>query len=148
MKTIVAAFALLGAGMLISLFSTAQTNIGFTYDAGGNREARAVISSKSASASSNYLITDPQFQPITSHVGKQKVKFCFDIGKNLLQINFPWLGSREVILQITDLQGKQILHQSTKSSTNNISISDYPPGYYRLLIFIGEEKKAWEIVRK
>jgi YD repeat-containing protein len=147
MKTIITAFALLGAGVLISLSSPAQT-IGFTYDAAGNRETRAVTSSRSAAVSSNYLVIDPQFQLVTSQIGKQKVKFNFDVGKNLLQVNFPWLGRQEAILQITDLQGKQIVHQNTTSSKNSISISDYPPGYYRLIILIGEEKKAWEIVRK
>ena len=145
MKTIITAFALLGAGMLISLSSPAQT-IGFTYDAAGNRETRAVTSSKSSAVSSNYLVIDPQFQLVTSQIGKQKVKFHFDVDKNLLQVNFPWLGRQEAILQITDLQGKQTVHQSTASSKNSISISGYSPGY-RLMIFIGDEKKEWEIIR-
>lgn len=148
MKMIITAFALLSTGMLISLTCPAQTTIGFTYDESGNRDSRSVTSSKSAAVSSNYLVTDSQFRLVTSQIGKQKVKFRFDVGKNLLQVNFPWLGRQEAIMQVTDLQGKQIIRQSITSSKNNISISDYPPGYYRLIIFIGEEKKAWEIVRE
>ncbi|MDD4192142.1 MAG: hypothetical protein PHI28_12480 [Mangrovibacterium sp.] len=109
MKTIITVFALLGAGMLISLSSPAQT-IGFTYDAAGNRETRAVASSKSSAVSSNYLVIDPQFQLVTSQIGKQKDKIHFDVDKNLLQVDFPWLGRQEAILQITDLQGKQTIH--------------------------------------
>jgi hypothetical protein len=149
MKAIMTAIALLGAGMLTTLMCPAQTGIAFTYDAGGNRETRTVIASRSAAVSNYYLLATPQSQPVHSRVGKQRVQIRFDAGKSLLRINFPWrLKHQEAVIEVADLNGKQIFHKISTSSKNRISISDYPSGYYRLTISVGEEKKEWEIIRE
>lgn len=147
-KAIITAFVLLGAGMLMSIVCSGQTTIGFTYDESGNRESRAVISSRSLPETGNYLIIAPESQPVNSQIGTQKVKIRFDVDKKVLQVNFPWLGRQEAIIRIADLHGKQIFQQSSALSRNAINISDYPSGYYRLTVLIGEEEKEWEIVRE
>lgn len=138
------AFLLLS--VLIPVIGLSQTTIGFTYDNSGNRETRTVITLKSATTGDGELAEEP-LKPIEGQVGLQKVRIYPNPTKGLLKIDFPVLSEQETIIRVHDPHGKPIIQQLA-SGSNLVNLSSYPPGSYILVIRIGQEKKAWKIIKE
>jgi len=147
MKTIITAFILLGAGMLISVICPAQTTIGFTYDASGNRISRSMVASGNAVDKDNSCIFAQQSKLVEDQIGGQQVRISYNPEAETIQVNFPDLTTQEAIIQINNPHGKQIVLQIGIAPGNKIDLSKYPFGSYQITITVGKEKKEWKILR-
>lgn len=140
--------AALLAAFLISTTVHAQTNFGFTYDASGNRLTRAVILLKSATIPGDSLQSKKAEKPLDDLIGLQKTRIYPNPTKGMLRIDFPSLTEQEATIRVYDPNGRLIVQKSAVSSGNEVDLSAYPPGFYVMVIHIGQEKKEWKIIKE
>lgn len=148
MRTFLITIFLLVAVVLIAVVCPAQTTYQFTYDANGNRTMRAVITLKSATIQSDSIQAKEDIKPLDDKVGLQRTRIYPNPTKGILRIDFPELGDQLPIIRAYDQSGRQIIQKTALSSGNEIDLSAYPPGFYMMVIQIGQEKKDWKIIKE
>lgn len=134
--------------VLASETTIAQTTFGLTYDSSGNRLTRAVILLKSATVPGDSLQAKKAEKTLDDQIGLQKTRIFPNPTKGLLQIDFPELGNAESMICVYDPNGRQIVKKSAVSTGNDVDLSSYPPGFYIMVIQIGQEKKEWKIIKE
>ena len=147
MKTIYLLACLLVA-VLFSGTTHAQTNYGFTYDASGNRLTRAVILLKSATIPGDSLQAKKEEKTLDDQIGLQKTRIYPNPTKGMLRIDFPELSNTESTISVYDPSGKLIIQKIAISSGSEVDLSAHPPGFYIMVIHIGQEKKEWKIIKE
>ncbi|MDP2891411.1 MAG: T9SS type A sorting domain-containing protein [Bacteroidota bacterium] len=140
--------ALLLSLVLFSATAPAQPKYGFTYDASGNRLTRAVVLLKSATICVDTLQVKQAEKPLNDQIGLQKTRIYPNPTKGLLLIDFPELSNAESTISVFDPSGKLIVKKSAISNGNEVDLSAHPPGFYIMVIHIGQEKKEWKIIKE
>lgn len=148
MRTFLTAIFLLVAGVLTSVVCQAQTTYEFTYDDNGNRETRAVIFLKNATINPDDLEAKKTIIPQEDQIGLQKTLIYPNPTKGLLRLEFPELTEQGATIRVFDPNGKMIVQKSAISSGNEVDLSAHPPGFYIMVIHIGQEKKEWKIIKE
>lgn len=148
MRTFLTAIFLLVAGIFSSVVCPAQTTYEFTYDASGNRLTRAVVLLKSATIPGDTLQAQKAEKILDDQIGLQKTRIYPNPTKGLLRIDFPSLSDQEAIIRVFDPSGKLIVQKSAISSGSEVDLSAHPPGFYIMVIHIGQEKKEWKIIKE
>lgn len=150
MRTFLIAIFLLVAGVLTVMICPAQTPIGYKYDDNGNRKSRSVIvlANKSATINVDSLQVKQDVKPLDDKVGLQRTRIYPNPTKGMLRIDFPELTDQQPIIKAYDQSGKLIIHKTALSTGNEIDLSAYPPGFYMMVIQIGQEKKDWKIIKE
>lgn len=150
MRTILTAIFLLVAGVLTSVVCPAQTAIEFKYDANGNRVSRGVIllETRSAKIHPDSLQAKQEIKPLDEKVGLHETKIYPNPTKGLLRIDFPELVDQQPIIRVYDQSGRLIVQKEAFSSGNEVDLSAHPPGFYIMVIQIGQEKKDWKIIKE
>jgi len=134
--------------VLASETTHAQSNFEFTYDASGNRLTRAVILLKSATIPGDSLQAKKTEKIVDDEIGLQKTRIFPNPTKGKLSIEFPELSNEESTICVYDPNGRQIVKKSAVSTGNEVNLSSYPPGFYIMVIHIGQEKKEWKIIKE
>lgn len=147
MKTIYLLAYLLVA-VLFSGTAHAQTNYGFTYDASGNRLTRAVILLKSATIPGDSLQAQKAEKVLEDQIGLQKTRIYPNPTKGQLRIDLPLLSNTESMIRVYDPSGRMIVQKRAVSMGNDIDLSAHSPGFYIMIIHIGQEKKEWKIIKE
>lgn len=147
MKTLYLLACLLVA-VLFSGIAHAQTSFEFTYDASGNRLTRTVILLKSATIPSDTLEAKQAKKILDDQIGLQRTHIYPNPTKGILRIDFPTLSDQEAMIRVYDPNGRLIVQKAAISSGNEVNLSAYPPGFYILVIHIGQEKKEWKIIKE
>ncbi len=131
------------AGMVVC---QAQTTVEFTYDNSGNREIRTVISLKSATIGESED-GEEYIRPLEDQVGLQKIRIYPNPTKGLLIIDFSSYAGQDATVQLFDRQGRIIIEHAL-SLSNEIDLSAYPSGLYIMVIWVGQDKKEWKIIKE
>ena len=147
MKTLYLMVCLLVA-VLFSANTHAQTNYGFTYDASGNRLTRAVVLLKSATIPGDTLQAQKAEKILEDQIGLQKTRIYPNPTKGLLRVDFPELRDTESTISVYDPNGRLIIQKPAISSGSEVDLSAHPPGFYIMVIHIGQEKKEWKIIKE
>ncbi len=134
--------------VLLSGTTHAQTNYRFTYDSSGNRLTRAVILLKSATIPSDSLQAKKAEKILEDQIGLQKTRIYPNPTKGKLRIDFPALSNTESTIRVYDPSGRLIVQETAISTGNDVDLSAHPPGFYIMVIHIGQEKKEWKIIRE
>lgn len=146
MRTIATAIFLLGAGMLTTITCPGQTDIAFTYDAGGNRESRSVVTLSSLDQMDTPAMNLMK-ESLECQVGEQLVRISYNQEEEVLQVNLFSPGRQEATIEFATAEGKPVMKRTGKCSENKIELSGFPAGTYRMTIRVGDAEKVWEIVR-
>lgn len=129
-----------------------QQNIGFTYDAAGNRIQQKVITLKSIDAENEELssLQNPtEVEKYTDYVGSREVIIYPNPTKGLLILevnNIPVETNLEIML--FDLQGKLLLHQTIQSPETEVDLNSQPAGTYILKLTEGNNISEWKIIKE
>lgn len=147
---IVYLLACLLVGVLLTENSYAQSKIEFGYDDNGNRDSRKVIvlNTKSATIPPDSLLAKKDIIPLNDKVGLQRTMIYPNPTKGMLRIDFPDLGDQLPIIRAYDQSGRLIVQKTALSLGNEIDLTAYPPGFYMMVIQIGQEKKDWKIIKE
>ena len=136
LKTKILLFSLLSCSLGIS----AQTKIGYSYDAAGNRVKREIMLShaqtqegKRAVAYSD-MISDHQFQ-IVPDSKNGKVKIAVLDGKSQFNV------------MVYNVSGQNVLALKDVKGQTEVDLSNEPNGIYVLVLEFGQEKTTWKIMK-
>lgn len=136
LKTYVLLFSLLSC----SLGMSAQTKIGYSYDAAGNRVKREIVlsrpQSQEAKRSVAYsdMISDHQIQ-IVPNSKSGKVKVAALDGKSQFNVT------------VYNVSGQNVLTLKNVRGQTEVDLSSEPNGIYVLILEIGQEKTTWKIMK-
>jgi len=136
LKTYVLLFSLLSC----SLGMSAQTKIGYSYDAAGNRVKREIVlsrpQSQEAKRSVAYsdMISDHQIQ-IVPNSKSGKVKVAVLDGKSQFNVT------------VYNVSGQNVLTLKNVRGQTEVDLSSEPNGIYVLILEIGQEKTTWKIMK-
>lgn len=140
--------ACLLVAVLFSANAHAQTNYGFTYDASGNRLTRAVILLKSATIPGDTLQAKKAEKMLEDQIGLQKTRIYPNPTKGMLRVDFPELTDQGATIRVYDPSGRLIVQKPAISIGNDVDLSAHSPGFYIMVIHIGQEKKEWKIIKE
>lgn len=136
LKTKILLFSLLSC----SLGMSAQTKVGYSYDAAGNRVKREIVLSRSqsheAKRSVTYsdMISDHQIQ-IVPNSKSGKVKVAARDGKSQFDVT------------VYNVSGQNVLTLKNVRGQTEVDLSSEPNGIYVLVLEIGQEKTTWKIMK-
>jgi len=127
--------------------------IEFTYDASGNRTYRTEITFRSATAgeATNEEETDDEadIQVFTDALAQSTIHIYPNPTKGLLRVEISgYEDSKPVTLQLYDMGGKPLEHESNIISSVTIDLSSHPAGIYILRMTAGNEKNEWKIIKE
>ncbi|WP_293049599.1 T9SS type A sorting domain-containing protein [Paludibacter sp.] len=142
MKTI-----LLSMFLFAGLYGYAQTpTIGYTYDAGGNRTSRYVVSIGSHVSAFNGSSEQPVAQV---NEGLQTISIYPNPTNGIFAIGIANLDkSKENYLVLYDMQGKQLKRQLIIAERTSVDITWNSVGMYLLDIYLGGVSSHWKIVKQ
>ncbi len=126
--------------MLTTLTSPGQTNIAFTYDAGGNRESRSVVALSSLDQMDTPAMNLLK-ESLECQVGEQLVRISYNREEEALQVNFPYPDRQEATIEFVTAEGKPVMKRTGKCAGNKIELSGFPAGTYRMTIRVGDAEK-------
>lgn len=138
-KTVFLLFSLL----LCSSGVHAQTKIGFSYDAAGNRIKREIIMSQNQSQSNSRsafysdMVADQQVK-ISPNPTKGKLRI------EVLNVGVPITG--EII--VFSSNGAKVASSPLVSNVANVDISTTANGVYILRVNIGDSFSSWKIIKE
>ena len=137
--------AILGLVLIIGHLNLQAQNIGFDYDAAGNRTARYVIELKSATAREK---TNDQ-KEFTDLLNGVAVKIYPNPtgGKLTVKLSGQEPGTT-VKLQVCDLSGRQLYNNENADSQSIIDISKQKNGLYLLNVIVNDKKRVWKIIKR
>lgn len=137
--------------LLLSLSSSiiAQTTVKFSYDNGngntGNRTKREILVIKNIEASiDSNMVSRPVIETLDD------MKICIypnpTQGHVAVEItNLPANVTGEITIH--DITGMLVQHHSAIIASNQLDLSDSPPGIYILRINIGQNVSEWKILK-
>lgn len=131
--------------LLFSLLScclgmSAQTKIGYSYDATGNRVKRELVLSRSQSQEAKRsvaysdMLSDHQIQ-IVPHAKSGKVKVSALDSKTQFDV------------MVYNVSGQNVLALKDVKGQTEVDLSNQPNGIYVLVLEIGQEKTTWKIMK-
>lgn len=123
-----------------SLGMSAQTKIGYNYDAAGNRVKRELVLSRSQSQESKRSVAysdvlgDHQIQIVpNSKSGKVKVA-ALD-------------GKLQFSVMVYNVSGQNVQTLKDVRGQAEVDLSNNPNGIYVLVLEVGQEKTTWKIMK-
>lgn len=136
LKTNILLFSLLSC----SLGMSAQTKMGYCYDAVGNRVKRELVLSRSQSQEAKRsvaysdMLSDHQIQ-IVPNSKRGKVKVAALDGKSQFNV------------MVCNVSGQNVLTLKNVRGQTEVDLSNQPNGIYVLVLEIGQEKTTWKIMK-
>lgn len=140
-------FCLLICLTLLPVVSSAQSRIGYSYDASGNRIKREIVmpASKAMAKQQNF---SPKEQSFSDMLHDHSIKIYPNPTEGALKICISGLKSTDKCsLGAYTLQGTQILTKDVKADNIDINIGNQPTGTYLLRITINNST-TWKIIKK
>ena len=123
-----------------SLGMSAQTKIGYSYDAAGNRVKRELVLSRSQSQEAKRsvaysdVLVDHQIQIVpNSKSGKVKVA-ALD-------------GKLQFSVMVYNVSGQNVQTLKDVRGQAEVDLSNNPNGIYVLVLEVGQEKTTWKIMK-
>lgn len=123
-----------------SLGISAQTKIGYSYDAAGNRVKREIVLSRTQSQEAKHavaysdMLSEHQIQIVpNSKSGKVKVA-ALD-------------GKLQFSVMVYNVSGQNVQTLKDVRGQAEVDLSNNPNGIYVLVLEIGQEKTTWKIMK-
>lgn len=123
-----------------SLGMSAQTKIGYSYDAAGNRVKRELVLSRSQSQEAKRsvaysdVLVDHQIQIVpNSKSGKVKVAVLD--------------GKLQFSVMVYNVSGQNVQTLKDVRGQAEVDLSNEPNGIYVLVLEVGQEKTTWKIMK-
>lgn len=133
--------------LCIAFQATAQTTVGFTYDADGNMIQRKVVVIPPKSVKSVHK--DTVSAPVSDGIGFQKITIYPVPTKGMFQVAVNLLDSKQNnFFSLYSLSGGKLMQQKITSESTDIDISTYPPGTYLLDVYLGEKVSRWKVIKQ
>lgn len=135
---------------IIVLFTNAiySQDIGFEYDAAGNRTSRYVIYYKSTDAGVKNSETPKEYTDVFEGI---TVKICPNPNTGKFDVKLTGLKNNEnkqVKLFMYNTSGKTIYQNEKPGSINRVDISTRENGVYYLKVLINDNKRIWKIIKQ
>lgn len=140
--------------IIISLLTNnilkAQTPIQYSYDNSGNRILRKVITLKSAKVLPDSTNISKKGKDIyEDNLGNKKIIIYPNPTKGELRVDIGNYEDTPVSgLSIYDISGKLIIKKSQVNQSTILDLFPYPSGTYVMIIYIGNEKAEWKILKE
>lgn len=123
-----------------SLGMSAQTKIGYSYDAAGNRVKREIVLSRTQGQEAKHavaysdMLSEHQIQIVpNSKSGKVKVA-ALD-------------GKLQFSVMVYNVSGQNVQTLKDVRGQAEVDLSNNPNGIYVLVLEIGQEKTTWKIMK-
>ena len=130
----------------------AQTTVKYSYNKAGSREARHVITLKSAKADTTALAQadkDNKIETFEEKLGGQEIIIYPNPTLGQLQVEIQGDGTTSgTSLQLYSLSGKLLYSKAPATTINTLDLSGYPQGTYVLKIVNGKKVSEWKVVKE
>lgn len=133
---------------LLSVISSAQDRIGYSYDVLGNRVKREIVMPvpKAMAKQQNFSSDNQSFSDM---LHDHSIKIYPNPTKGALRICVSGLkGTDKCSLEVYTTLGVQILARKVETDNIDINISNQPNGIYLLHITINGQSTTWKIVKQ
>lgn len=132
---------------LSSLVSHAQTTVGYTYDAAGNRVNRTIL--LPSPSGGQKIPPSSKDRMYSDRILENTVKIYPNPTDGELKVSIAELKSTDSgSITVYTTQGTQILQTNQISSEVVINLYDQPSGMYLLKITINNNSTTWKIIKK
>lgn len=134
--------------LFFSLISTAQSKIGYAYDAAGNRIKREIVMPASRAMARQQGLGSER-QMFSDMLRDHAVKIYPNPTEGALRISIAGLkGDDKCMLGVYTVRGTQVLTENVNTDHVDINISNQPAGVYLLRITINNNSTTWKIIKK
>lgn len=141
-------FYLLFYLIFVSLASSAQGKIGYSYDAAGNRVKREIVM-QTPKAKDKQQSFSPEEQMFSDIFHDHSVNIYPNPTEGALKISISGLKDTDKCsLVVYTMQGVQIILEKIKTDNIDININNRPTGIYLLKITINNKSATWKITKK
>lgn len=124
-----------------------QQEISYTYDQAGNRISRKVVDLKSNKVKSNFSSTDSVV--VKESIRERTITVFPNPTRGALGIDIQGGDSEtEMRLILYSATGTVLYNRPGKQGINPVDMTNYPQGWYILLILSGNEKREYKIVKE
>ena len=131
----------------MQLFSSAQGQIGYTYDDAGNRIERKIIlaapkvmAKKRSDTPSDFYSNMQSDHSVRIYPNPTKGQLCVEI------VNYSDKNRYE--MEVYSIAGELVFQEKNAGVTTDINLSNRSTGIYLLKIMQNGESKTWEIIKK
>jgi hypothetical protein len=133
---------------LFPVFSSAQSNVTYAYDAAGNRISRTIVIPAQLRAAEEEEKEEEEPTVYSEALSELLIKIYPNPTSGLIQIEIENLPANETAdIALYHLSGKLITSRQTAGSTE-IDITGQPAGIYLMRIVAGKEQTEWKIIKK
>jgi YD repeat-containing protein len=127
-------------------FSVNGQDVSYTYDAAGNRTARVINMTKSATVNN---AETAEVQPSTDLLQEQSITIYPNPTKGILSVSVPTIDNNmKGEVSIIGIDGGELMRKPLTSSLMQLNISSQPSGIYLMRISIGTESVTWKIIKE
>lgn len=134
--------------LFFSLISTAQSKIGYAYDAAGNRIKREIVMPASRAMAKQQGLGSER-QMFSDMLRDHTVKIYPNPTEGALRVSISGLKDADKCsLGVYTSQGAQVLTENVKTDNVDINIGNHPAGIYMLRITINNNSTTWKIIKK
>lgn len=123
-------------------------NVGYTYDAAGNRIKREIVMSRQQAPTRSANASEEE-ESYSEMLAKKKITIFPNPTSGRLKVEVLGLGDEDKCqLRLFNSAGAQIISEQTATATTTLDISSRPNGIYILCISINGEDTSWKIIKK
>ena len=123
-----------------------QSNVGFTYDASGNRITRSIVIKPKHSIRKNKSSATSEFADL---LDERKVTITPNPTEGHLKVMISGKSETDKCsLSIYSANGQLIINNLDAGECTELDLSSHPNGYYILKIRINSETSSWKIIKK
>ena len=134
--SIIVAFLLISTGLFAQ-------NIGFGYDAAGNRTSRFIIRLKNNAVNDTTRLADEDL------LNGMKIIIKPNPTSGVFNVLIPKTDKEQVIkIYLHDVSGKVLFKNENCANNTLIDISTRENGMYVLSVIVNNEKRTWKIIKE
>ena len=128
--------------MLFSIATSAQSRIGYSYDAAGNRIKREIVMNRHQAKQSPSKSYEDMLSDKKIHIYPNPTE-----GHLKVEIQ-GYSENDQCCFALYDMTGKQLLQTEASGSFTELDLTNKENGYYVLHITINNETTNWKIIKK
>ncbi len=137
--------------LLMLLFATAvlaQNRITYQYDNAGNRVSRAIVLASGPSMVKGKTAT-PDSVVVQERMGSREIKIYPNPTRGMLGVEIKGGDSNDKLrLQLFAANGSMLINAQATEGLNPVDLAQQPPGIYVLVIFAGNNRTEYKIVKE
>lgn len=131
----------------MQLPSFAQYELGYTYDAAGNRIKRELLLGKSQTRAKRGL---NEFQDnYTDRLDKQLIKISPNPTHGIIRVHIDrYSNDEQYVISVYTVGGEQVFYSGMVEETTDVDLSGRPNGIYLLKIANANNSITWKIIKR